>query len=69
MEVFLSVFQRNNTTLYIHCFVHHLHDFIDRNIKVNLFNQEGAEHQNYFTIKQYFHSTTRINQTKMDFLL
>lgn len=59
LNLFLSIYQRNDVTPYIHAFTNHLHQFVSRNININHFNLEGLEKLNDFTTCDYFRATNK----------
>jgi hypothetical protein len=65
LELFLTVYKKSDITPYIHAFAHHLYEFREREINLNLYSQEGAEAQNSFSIRQFYSSTNRKNSNKV----
>jgi hypothetical protein len=59
LEGFLTVIDRKNLTPYIHTFVFHVPEFIERYRNINLYNCQALEKLNSNTKNNYFRSTNR----------
>ena len=57
--MFLSIYNKNVATPYIHAFVCHLHEFVELYGDINAFNLQGLERLNEMTTGQYFKSTNK----------
>ena len=59
MELFLSLYHRTHVTPYIHIFVTHLWEFVERHGDISLFSQQGHEKFNDISTISYFRSTNK----------
>lgn len=53
-----------NTSPYIHAFVFHMPDFLERHGSINLYNCQGLEKLNDFSTKYYHNSTNKHKQNR-----
>ncbi len=61
LENYLKINQKVNMKLtpYVHSFVYHIPELIEKHRDINLFNMEGLEKLNDLTKKYYFYSTNK----------
>ena len=70
LEAYLSIegAESRELTPYIHCFVSHLPEFIEKYGDINLYNVQGLEKVNDFAT-QYYHGSTNKHKKNNAFVL
>ena len=61
LEIFLQLNQSTQITPYIHAFVYHIPELLEKHKSVNLYNVQGLEKLNDITTEYYYTSTNRNN--------
>ena len=57
LRLFVSLFEPKHITPYIHGFVYHLHEMVEKHGDINQYAQEGMEKLNHLTHSQVFRAT------------
>jgi len=68
LKIFLKFHFEDDITPYIHVFCNHLHEFVEDNGNVNVFNVEGLEKLNDISTMEFFKSTNRWIERNSNFL-
>ena len=59
LKDFTNIYDTKHVTPYMHIFVNHVHEFMEKYDDVNRFNVEGLEKLNHMTHSQVFRGTNR----------